>query len=255
MKRFFLRAGRLWCAGLALFLLRLAQNRTGFDPATGLALPSLAGTALAAAVAACAAVEFILFLRLPKGKAAYAGQFAPPERETLPAAAGGLLLAGGGVLLILGALPSWTLVDLGTGLLGAAAGAGFLLLVRKARAGEELTVAPLLPPLFFSVCFLLTIYLPAESDPVLARFYIPVLAAALTSYAFSQLAAFLRKEGSPRSFVFTGDMAVALCLAALADGGGLGQVLLFAGCAVLLTVFLLLRRDAPLPEPEEDPAP
>ena len=142
-----------------------------------------------------------------------------------------------------------------TFILSAAAGVGAVLFTRQAGRRAEQGVLPLLPAMFFGVFLVLSEYLPEADNPVLARFYIPLLAAALTSYAFSQLAAFLRKEGSPRSFVFTGDMAVALCLAALADGGGLGQVLLFAGCAVLLTVFLLLRRDAPLPEPEEDPAP
>ena len=36
MKNLFWRVGRLWCAGIVLLLLRLTQNRSGFDPATGL---------------------------------------------------------------------------------------------------------------------------------------------------------------------------------------------------------------------------
>ena len=42
-----------------------------------------------------------------------------------------------------------------------------------------------------------------------------------------------------------------LCLTALAGSGGLGRTLLFAGCALVLTVFLLLRRDEALLEEEE----
>lgn len=251
MKRFFLRAGRLWCMGLVLFLLRLVQNRTGFDPVTGLSLPCLPGTLLVAGLVLCAIAELVLFLRLPKTKTSFACQFAPPEKETSLAAAGSLLLACGGVLLAVTALPQREIAGIAAGVLAAAAGAGLLLLFKKFRAGEEPAVSMMLPALFFSVVFVLAVYLPAESDPVLARFYIPVLASAMTAYAFSQLSGFLRKEGSPRAFVFTGDMAVLLCLTALAGSGGLGRTLLFAGCALVLTVFLLLRRDEALPEEEE----
>ena len=53
------------------------------------------------------------------------------------------------------------------------------------------------------------------------------------------------------------NLAVILCLASLADGG-LGQALLLGGCALVLTVFLLLQRDTPQapaqkPEPAEEP--
>lgn len=250
MKRFFLRAGRLWCAGLVLLLLRLAQNWTGFDPATGLALPGLPGTLLIVALVLCAAVELALFLRLSNARTSFSNQFAPPDKETSLAVTGSMLLVCGGVLLAVDALPRREAAGIAAGVLGAAAGVGLLLLVRRIRAGAELTVAPMLPVLCFCVLFVLAVYLPAESDPVLARYYIPVLASAMAAYAFSQLAGFLRREGSPRSFVFTGDMAVILCLTAIA-GGGLGRKMLFAGCALALTGFLLLRRDEALPEEEE----
>lgn len=96
--------------------------------------------------------------------------------------------------------------------------------------------------LFFGVFLVLSIYLPYENDPVLARFYIPVLASAFVAYAFSQLADFLRGEGRRRSFVPTADLAVLLCLTALADVG-LALQLPFAGCALVLTLFLLLGRE------------
>ena len=65
-------------------------------------------------------------------------------------------------------------------------------------------------------------------------------------YALSQLAGFLRRESSARSFVWTADCAVILCLAAMADSlSSPGLLLLYAGCALLLSVFLLLRREGP----------
>ena len=53
--------------------------------------------------------------------------------------------------------------------------------------------------------------------------------AILTAYAFSLLGGFLRKESSPRAFTFVADLAVLLCITALADANGLGELLLFAG--------------------------
>ena len=254
--RFWRRAGRIWVQGLLLFCLRLAQDRTGFDPETGLSVPNVPGKVLAACLILCAVLEAALCLRLPKEKGSYAGQFAPPEGETPLLALGSLLLAAGGLLTGVPALLSRDLAGAAAGALALASGGGFLLLARKVRAGEAPSLTPVLPSLFFGVAFVLTVYLPAGSDPVLARFYIPVLASAMTAYAFSQLAGFLKKEGQSRSFVFTADLAVLLCLTAIADGGSLGQRVLFAGCAVVFSVFLLLRRDAPLPEPEEaEPAP
>ena len=66
----------------------------------------------------------------------------------------------------------------------------------------------------------------------------------------------VRREGAPfllwrirRRYALLAGLA--LCAAAIADDLGVGVRLLFAGCAVVLTVFLVLRRD-PLPAPAED---
>lgn len=242
-KQFLCRGPRLWAQGLALFALRLIQLRTGFDPETGLSLPSLPGTLLAAALAVCALAELALCLRLPRDNVSFAAQFTSPERSMPALVAGCFLLAAGGVLLLAEALPIRGVAAMVTGLLAVAAGGGFLLLIRQIRSGGEPTVFPILPAMFFSVFFLLSAYLPADSDPVLARFYLPVLAAAVTAFAFSELAGFLRRESSPRRFAWTAECAVTLCIAALADAlTSPGRCLLYAGCALLLSVFLLLSR-------------
>lgn len=239
MKNFFVRIGRLWCAGLVLLILRLCQNQSGFDAATGLAAPSAPGTAALVLLGLCAAAELALCMRFPKEKAGFSAQFSTPDKELLAVVLGSLLLAAGGVLTALLAFQSGDVAAGVAGALALAAGAGILLLTRRARAGEPLSVLPLLPSMFFGVFFVLATYLPIEDDPVLARYYLPVLSAALAAYAFSQLAGFLRKESSPRSFLFIGDMAVIACIAAIADGN-LARMLLFAGCALVLSVFLLL---------------
>ena len=246
MNTFWYRGPRLWVQGLLLFALRLAQLRTGFDSETGLAVASLPGTLLAALLAVCAAAELVLCLRLPGEKAAFDVQFARPERAVPCLVAGSFLLAGGGALLLASALPARGVAARAAGILAVAAAGGFLLLVRQLRAGGTAGVLPLLPAMFFAVFFVLTVYLPAGADPVLARYYLPVLAASAAAYALSQLAGFLRRESSARSFVWTADCAVILCLAAMADSlSSPGLLLLYAGCALLLSVFLLLRREGP----------
>ena len=81
-----------------------------------------------------------------------------------------------------------------------------------------------------------------------------VTAAAMAAAAFSLLAAFLRQEGNLRTFTFVGNLSVMFCLAAAADGvgGDWAKAPLFLGCALVLSVFLFLSREHPVPLPEEE---
>lgn len=252
---FWRRCARLWCQGLLLFALRFAQMRTGFDPDTGLAAPCVPGTVLLILLAFCAAVELVWCLRTPKEEEVHFTRHfsSPGDKAAAAAVLGGMLLAAGGLLMLLTAIPAREIAGGVTGILSLVSGAGMVVLVRQTRSGGAPSVAPALPAMFLGVFLVLEVYLPSSSDPVLARFYIPLLAAAGVACAFSQLAGLLRGEGSVRAFVFWGEMAVLLCLTALADGG-LERSVIFGGAALLLTVFLSLRRAGPLPE-EEAPAP
>lgn len=244
-------AVRLWLQGILLFVLRLSQDHTGFDPETGLAVSNVPGTVLAIALAACAAVELVLCLRLPKGKRSSWAVFGPPSGLALYLLLfGSLSLAGGGVLLAISNLGD--IVTLACGVTAAAAGAGTLFHGRcMLRQETDLSVLPLLPALLFSVFFLLEVYLPQSRDPVLARLYLPVLAASLTACALSRISGFIRRDSSLQGFVFTSDMAVLTCLAAAADAvvrRDPGLTVLYFGTAVLLTAFAVMRRDEPLQE-------
>lgn len=247
---------RLWVEGLLLLALRWAQLKSGFDPETGLSLRSVPGLVLAAALILLIVAEAALCFRMRRGKYSYDGAFRPMEKHDLPMlAAGVLLLAGGSLLLGAAGLAGggMSALAVAAAAMGVLAAGGILLFARQVRSGEG-RVFPLLPAMVFSVLFLLLVYLPEESNPVLARYYLPVLAAALTSCAFYQLAGFACRDASLRWFVFFGDLAVPVSLAALADSGeNWGQMLAGAGCAMVLTVFLLLRRAEPLPEPEKAP--
>lgn len=66
---FFRRVGQPWCVGLVLLVLRLVQNLTGFDPDTGLSLPSLPGVILVALLAADALYEILRSFRMDKTRA------------------------------------------------------------------------------------------------------------------------------------------------------------------------------------------
>lgn len=246
MKRsFWRRSGRLWIEGLLLFLLRLWQNHSGFDAETGLAVPGAAGTLLVIGLVLTAAVEVAQSLRRPVAKRAYAAQFAPASRGLLAAVCGSMLLVAGGAILAIQSLLARSIVAAAAGVLGAAAGAGFLFQLWQAKGEDPISVMPVLPSMFFGVFYVLAVYIPTESDPVLARTFLPVLAAAMATYAFSRLGGLLRKEASLGAFVRMADLAAPMCLAAAADGG-LGRRLLYLGCAVVLTAYLpallLLRR-------------
>ena len=238
---------RLWLQGLLLLALRWAQLRTGFDPETGLSRSSVPGTVLAVLILLLIVVEAVLCFRLPRGKRSYLNCMDPIAKNALiPIAAGSVLLCGGaigdhrfGVLSILAA--------------GAGAGAMVCLInfVRLLRKDGKPSVLLLLLPMVFSVLFLLTVYIPEESNPVLARYYLPVLAAAMAACAFYQLAGLVCREGKLGWFVFFGDLTVVLCLASIADcSGDWGRMFVFFGFALVLTQFLMVRRSEPLPEPE-----
>jgi len=252
-----IRAGRLWLEGVILFVLRLIQLRTGFDPQTGLALPSLAGRVLWIALLASLAAEAVLCFRRPgDSKRSYACCFHALEGPVPGVlSAGSFLLMAGGALLLVGALPpqgSTAVTTAAAGLLGIAGGAGLLLLGRELRNSGAPTVFPLLAAMFFSVLFLLSVYFPEESDPVLDRYYLPVLGAAMAAYFLYQFSGFIRGEGCLRWFGLIGDFTVITCIASAADCvHSPGRLLVFLGFAVIATVFLLLLRKEPLPEPEK----
>lgn len=242
---------RLWVQGLLLLALRWSQIKTGFDPATGLSHRSVPGTALVILIIFLAAAEAVLCSRLPKGKRTYVNCFEPIGQSYLP------LLAAGSLLLCVGAvlLPGWGTLEIAAAAAALCTAAGFIFFARIVRSGADVKVFPLLPAMIFAVLFLLVIYLPEASNPVLARYYLPVLSAGLVACSFYQLAGLTLRECKLRWFVFLGDLTVPLCLASMADCAVVpGRALVYFGCALVLTVFLQLRRAEPLPELEiEEP--
>lgn len=262
MMNFVRKTGRAVGFGLLFFVLRTVQLRSGFDPATGLTLPSAAGKGLAVCLLLAAAAEVVLAWRLSREKVSFRRRFAPVGGMKMVPVMGGLLLAAGSGVMIARAVTGGEIAAAAAGVLGIAAGVGAVLFTQQMGHRVDLSVMPLLPAMFFGVFLVLAEYLPEADDPVLARYYLPVLAAAMTAYAFSQLAGCVQGESSPRWFTPMAELAAALCIGAAADGVGrfagrlgFGRSMVYAGCALILIAFLALqRREDELPPEEEEMA-
>ena len=240
----------IWCLGLVMFALRLYQNKYDFDPATGLHFLSVVGIALVVLIAATAVLAVLSSRNESRKCPRFSDFFAAPDRSTIILVSAGFLFAAGGVILGVHAISAEAgIAPLVTALFAAASFLGFLLLIKQMRSENALSVGPMLPVLFFAAFWVLTLYLPAANDPVLARYYLPILAASLSACAFAQLAGFFLRETRVRTFNCVAKLAVALNIAAIAE---LDQhSILFAACAVMLSAFLMLQDKQPEP-PEED---
>ena len=257
-----LRIVRLWLEGAVLLVLRFLQLQSGFDPATGLPVPFLAGTLVWVGLLACLAVELVLCFFRPKGgKRSFVCCFQPPwGAASAGLVTGAFLMIAGGALLLVSVLPprgavepAVKLTEAAAGVLGAAGGAGLLLLNKRLQGEGKPPVYPLLPAMFFSVLFVLSIYFREKSNPVLERYYLIVLASVSGAYFLYRLSEFFRGEGSLRWFGLTADLSVVICIAAAADfWKEPGRLLVDLSFAVTATVLLSLLRAEPLAEPEEE---
>lgn len=259
------------CGAVAL-VLRLVQNRTGFEAATGLPIPgNPAGIALVVWLVLSAAALFVLTRKLPAETEApaFPAGFACTDAAALTLAAAGILLmaASGAADLLEGVTQTNLLSVLRTAahddglvyglarlfpprqqlLLGAltlAAAAGLLPAVAACRRGSadaKQNLLLLIAPVALVVRLVL-VYRADSSNPILAEYYVDLLALMLLTLGFYRLSSFAFGAGSTRAFALYACLALVLCPAALADGGvHLSTLLLHAGGAVALLGFLLLR--------------
>ena len=265
--------------GAAAFVLRLLQNRTGFEAATGLPVPgNLWGILLAALLAVTAVFNLLLTRKLPAGKGdapSFESAFSSPSTgPVMVLVAGIFLLAASGLLQAassLGILPD-TMVLTASGMvaramftsrLGLAEGVLTLLcaaslftavpVCRRSgsrEAGGSASQAAingnlLLVPVVVFVVRLVLSYREDSVNPALAAYYVSLLALVLMTLAFYRLASFAFQSGSSRCFLVYAVPAIVLCLASLADGQPLYGALFYAGGAFTLSGFLLLHIDQP----------
>ena len=249
--------------GCAAFVLRLLQWRAGFEPDTGLPIP---GTPFGAATAALAVLTmaacFLLRKKLPadkEGTPLFPAGFATGEAGLLTLVVAGVFLmaaagladvaAGMGVQALPGMAQSSAVSQREQLILGALTLAAAVCLfpaVPACRRRPDQEPQPfngllLLAPVVCLVVRLVLVYRQDSANPVLAAYWVELLALVLAILALYRLAAFAYGVGRTRRFVLYAVPAVVLCLASLADGGSLSSILFNGGAALTLTGFLLQR--------------
>ena len=264
--------------GAAAFLLRLLQNRTGFEPDTGLPIPgNLPGLALVVLLMLLAAAICVLVGKLPKEQdpgPAFPADFSTTEPKLLMLPVMGVLLTALSGLMELAqglgiALPGAPGLDdayvltadmevwvpgpsfshtamLLMGLLSLVSAAGLLLAVTACRPREGRNPIPgtvlLIVPAALVVRLVLT-YRTYSVDPALEAYYVELLALVFLALGFYRLSSFAFQAGRTRRFALYASPAVVLSLAALASASAsnLSAPLLYLGGALTLLGFLLLR--------------
>lgn len=264
--------------GAAAFLLRLLQNRTGFEPDTGLPIPgNIPGLILVVLLVLLAAALCVLAGKLPKEQdpgPAFPADFSTTEPKLLMLPVMGVLLIAlsgladlaqglgialpgapglGDAYVLTADMEVWVpgpvfsqKAMLLMGLLSLASAAGLLLTVTACRPREGRKPVPgtilLVAPAALVIRLVLT-YRAESINPALEAYYVELLALVFLTLGFYRLSAFAFQAGRTRRFALYAAPATVLSLAALADtsASNLSAPLLYLGGALTLLGFLLLR--------------
>ena len=246
------------CFGAVGFLLRLLQNRTGFEPDTGLPIPgSVPAILLPILLMAAAGILYLAVRRvLPKKmpELPFSRQFDLSNRTGLfSALAGGCIMALSGVSEIVGAMG---------GSAAAVSADGMEIVALSVAAGVCLAAAVIaccktdVPPLILlavPVCLLarlILVYRLRSANPVLADYYLEILGLMFLILAAYRLSGFAVQAGRPRIFSFYAEVTAVLALSMLADGAA-PSALLTLGGALALTAFQQMLRPGGEEAPKE----
>lgn len=243
--------------GAAAFLLRLAQERTGFSPDTGLPIPgNLLARLLPVLLIILATALFLLVRRLPSSHPEprpFQDVFSVQGAIT-PLACGVALLALSGAAEVRsvlfgstnsapgGILPSTAVLISGT--LIALSALCLLPAVLSASAGRRSHSRRAAPPTLLllaptALVFRLVLdYRARSANPALGAYALELLAIGFAALAFFHLASFAFGDGSMQVFSFLAGGTVVLCAAALADGLGFAENAIFGGCVLIFLGFL-----------------
>ena len=275
INRSMLLPGLALVGGAAAFVLRLQQNRTGFEAATGLPVPGNPwGIALMILLVVLAAGVWLLSRQAPDElsapPASFEAAFASPAALPLTILIAGLFLIAfsGAADLAAGlgiALPGpdaayeaetfmpaeRDVSAILTGLLSLLTAAGMLAAAavcrrsgkRESQGNPPKSLNPnllLAAPICLVVRLVIT-YRDLSVDPSLSAYYVEILALVFTTLAFYRLSSFGFQCGRTRRFLQYASAGVVLCMASLADGADLPVLLFYAGCALTLWGWSLQR--------------
>ena len=219
----------------AAAFLRILELRTGFD-SDGLPVGGTASLALPLVLIAAAAIFVLLARTYPAQRDlsdSIEGYF--DFAETLPV----MLCVLGAFALLASAASSLlfsprTLLTILLTIFRVSAGASVIYVLFALRRGESLSGAVLLTPVYTLVLQLIFVYRATAVDPVLAHFYIEILALAALTAAFLEFSAFAFRNGAPRIFLPIASMAVVLCVCTAVGTRELSSLLFYPGCALIL---------------------
>lgn len=260
--------------GGAALLLRVLQNRTGYEAATGLPVPgNLWATALLVLLVVLAVGIWVLSRLVADEQAAppasFQAAFASPAALPLTLVIAGLFLMAlsGAADLATGlgiALPSpdaayeaevylpvqRDLALVFTGILSLLLALTQLLAAARCRTGTRAADGELNPNLLLAapICLvvrLVAAYRDLSVNPSISTYYVEILALVFMTLAFYRLSSFGFQCGRTRRFFQYAAAAVVLSMASLADGGGLSGLLFYAGGAASLWGWMLQRISAP----------
>ena len=232
--------------GVGAFLLRLLQRSTGFEVDTGLPIPgNLYAILLVAWFVVLAAVCLLA-----------ARPLLPADREDPPlfptGFSGASALTGSGETVTVFVTAQGSQLFSGrehlvVGLLSLLSAASLLPAVPACRirpegeARKPFQSPLLLVPVCCLVVRLVLTYRVVSVDPSLTDYYTELLAVVFLALAFYRLSSFAFRAGRTRRFAVYAALAIAFCLATLADRPDPARLLFYLGGAVTLFGFLLQR--------------
>lgn len=268
--------------GVGCLILRLIQNRTAFEPNTGLPIPGHPLSILLPVILALlTAAALLTALRHPAAKV----KASPDLREGFSGSAPALALTVGGLFLWLtsaaaGLIPGLTGDPVATptpipglylpadysavrtnmvlGLLLAATALALFPAVAACRRGGKRTADAvpvngnllLIPPVAL-VIRLAFVFREMSVDASQQRYYVELLALILLIPALFSLSSFAFRCGKTTRFLFFSAVAAIFCLTALADASTLTERLFYAGGAALTLGFMALRISTPDLAPQD----
>ena len=248
--------------GIIAFVLRLLQNKNGFDPITGLPVRGTPFNFLLPLFLLLFAVSLLLVAKKMTSQARlFPRDFLTDNLMLLTIAVCGIFLMGvAGALELVSAftgnnlLPSPDglvyLVSARTmqaqrigGILAVLSAVGLFPAVvacrrREANTAQAFTGSMLLIPAVCLVVRLVLCYRDHSINPVLAAYYLELLALVFLALGFYRLSSFAFGQGRPCLYGFYTGMSVVLALVQFADGVT-PAVLFYLGAALALTAFYL----------------
>lgn len=260
--------------GLAGFVLRLLQNRTGFEPETGLPIPGNLPALLVPVLLAASAVILLLAARsLRKGPEPrpFSTVFSSEDPLCLTVIVlGAFLMAASGVLEIVSAVSGQSQAVLSAdgmmilagnsgasrsavvmGVLSLAAAVCLFPAVMACRR-EGVSPLPVLAVPALLLVRLILAYRLHSVDPVLGNYYVELLSLIFLILGFYRLSGFAVGSGAPRVFSAYAGISAVLALTLLADGFSGSALLALGGSAAMLGFQILLSSSAPTEDVRPD---